>query len=116
MGLAMFTYEVSMPTAWDYDLSYSMYVWYHTKINTHAIAEHYKPDDGVMGIVKAIRPDPASPDKWLVDVVFTAADLPTRFEIQPLLIALEDRLLLLGFSAFHKRVSLCQSRTTNCEC
>jgi hypothetical protein len=105
-----------MITGFDYDLSYDMYVWYHTKINAHAITEHYKPDDGVMGTVKAIRPDPINPYLWSVDVDYTAVDLPDLFELHPISTAVDNQLILLGFSVFPKGVSLCQSLTTSYEC
>lgn len=100
MGLAMFTYPVVVPNQFEYDLGHPLYVWFHTKINTQAILDHWRPEDGVMGDVRAVRPNPTDTEGWLVDVKFTAADRPERFELQPLLATLDGALQLIGFSAF----------------
>lgn len=103
MGLAMFTYRVVVPRSFEYELGHPMYVWFHTKINPIAIEEEWQPNDGVMGRVRALRPDPDAAQGWLVDVEFTAADVPERFYLQPLMSVLDDMLCLVGFSAFFKR-------------
>ena len=100
----MVTYNVVLPDAYvglPADFSTRMFVWFHTKIDMHALQHGIKPDDGVMGEVKAITP--LDHNQVSVDVEFTAADHPDRFELRPLVTPSDSGGLLKGFSAFFKR-------------
>lgn len=102
----MVTYNVVLPDAYvglPADFSTQMFVWFHTKIDMHALQHGIKPDDGVMGEVKAITP--LDHNQVSVDVEFTAADRPERFELKPLVATHDCQSILKGFSAFFKKVT-----------
>lgn len=81
----------------------SIYLWYHTKLDTDKMCTGELPEDGVMGRVLGLFVEQEqSLIKMRVAVDYTAIHDPDLFMIRPVTGITKKGFTLLGFSVFPK--------------